>query len=272
MFTKSVDIVGYTDEYLERYSRHLLLKEIGIAGQDILSRSSVFIVGAGGLGSASMLYLAAAGVGRIGLIDSDRVDLSNLQRQVLHGVNDIGTLKPESARETIRQLTPDCWVDVFSDRLNVENIGSIIRGYDIVLDGSDNFATRFLVADYCWFEKIPLVSAAVVRFEGHLLSVLPEKGCPCYRCFIPELPDQVQSCADSGVLGPAVGVMGTLQAVETIKMLLQIGRRLTHHLQIYKALEGEFRTVLRPVDPDCPLCGPRPTVRQLVQYKEQCRG
>lgn len=272
MHIESVDNIGYTDEYLERHSRHLLTKEIGITGQAKLAGSSVFIVGAGGLGSAASLYLAAAGIGKIGIIDSDRVEISNLQRQVLHRVNDIGALKTESARETIRQLNPDCRIEIFSERLTVENIHSVIRGYDIVLDGSDNFTTRFLVADYCWFEKLPLVSAAVVRFEGQLLSVLPEKGCPCYRCLIPELPDQVQSCVDAGVLGPAVGVMGTLQAVETVKMLLQIGRRLTHHLQIYDALKGEFRTVRRPADPDCPLCGPRPTIRQLAQYREQCRG
>ncbi len=263
--------MNFPEEQIERYSRHFLLKEIGVRGQEKLRTARVFVVGAGGLGSAAILYLAAAGIGKIGIADNDEVELSNLQRQVIHSLEDLGTNKAVSARQRSQWLNPDCRVEVFPGRLTAENIHSIIRGYDIVLDGSDNFPTRFLVADYCWFHKIPLVSAAVVRFEGQLLSVLPEKDCPCYRCFIPELPDQVPSRADSGVLGPAAGVMGSLQATETIKMLLGIGRPVTHHLLVYRALPGEFRLVKRPVDPNCPLCGPRPTIRTLIQYKEACR-
>ncbi len=260
-----------SDELVDRYSRHLLLKEIGPTGQEKLAKARVFIVGAGGLGSAAILYLAAAGIGKIGLADSDQVELSNLQRQVIYSLEDLGTNKALSARQRAQWLNPNCRIEVFPERLTVKNISAVIRGYDLVLDGSDNFPTRFLVADYCWLQKIPLVSAAVIRWEGQLLSVLPEKDFPCYRCFIPELPDQTPSCVDSGVLGPAVGVMGSLQAVETIKMLLGVGRPLTHHLQIYQALTGEFRLVKRPVDPDCPLCGPRPTIRSLIQYQEVCR-
>jgi len=271
MTITSVDYLEYPDEYLDRYSRHLLLKEVGLAGQEKLTKANVFVVGAGGLGSAAILYLAAEGMGKIGIADSDQVELSNLQRQVIHSLEDLGTNKAVSARQMAQWLNPNCRIEIFPERLTVENISTIIQRYDIVLDGSDNFPTRFLVADYCWFRKIPLVSAAAIRFEGQLLGVLPEKGFPCYRCFIPELPDEVPSCLDAGVLGPVVGVMGALQAVEAIKMLLGVGRPLAHHLQIYQALPGEFRLVKRPVDPDCPLCGPRPTVTILSQYGEGCR-
>jgi adenylyltransferase/sulfurtransferase len=262
----------FSERQIEQFSRQILLKEIGVNGQKKLMTSSIFMVGAGGLGSAALMYLAAAGIGHIGVIDSDQVDLSNLHRQILYRQNDVGKSKIVSAKKTIHQINPDCRVDVFSERLGVENIRAIIHGYDLVLDGSDNFATRFLVADFCWFEKIPLISAAAIGFEGQLLSVLPLQNSPCYRCFIPEPPDITPTCREAGVLGPVVGVMGSLQAIEAIKVLLCIGENLAHHLLIYKALKGEFRTVRRPADPACPLCSDKPMITHLVEYGAVCHG
>jgi adenylyltransferase/sulfurtransferase len=262
----------FSELQAEQFSRHILLKEIGVAGQRKLLTTGVFVVGAGGLGSASLIYLAAAGIGRLGVADGDRVELSNLQRQILHSQADLGKEKVVSAKETINQINPDCRVEIFSERLTAGNIRDVVKDYDLVLDGSDNFATRFLVADHCWFEKIPLVSAAVIGFEGQLLSVIPGQGNPCYRCFIPEPPDIAATCGDAGVLGPAVGVMGSLQAVEAIKTLLGIGENLSHHLLIYKALKGEFRNVRRPVDPACPLCSSNPAITSLIEYGVTCHG
>jgi adenylyltransferase/sulfurtransferase len=264
--------MSFSDQQIERYSRQILLKEIGAAGQKKLLASSVFVVGAGGLGSAALIYLAGAGVGRIGIADGDKVELSNLHRQILYTQNDLGKSKVLSAKETIHAINSDCRVDVFSERLTVKNIRRAIRGYDLVLDGSDNFATRFLVADCCWFEKIPLVSAAAIGFEGQLLSVVPSQKSPCYRCLIPEPPDVAPTCREAGVLGPAVGVMGSLQAVEAIKVLLNIGENLSHHLLIYKALKNEFRIVHRPADACCPLCSERATISELVEYGVACNG
>ena len=264
--------MDFSELQTEQYSRHILLKEIGVSGQRKLLTTSVFVVGAGGLGSAAMIYLTAAGIGRLGIIDDDKVELSNLQRQLLHRQKDVERLKVLSAKETINQINPDCQVEVFAEGLTAGKYLNIGKGYDIVLDGSDNFVTRFLVADYCWRENIPLVSAAVIGFEGQLLSVLPGRGNPCYRCFIPELPYIAATCGDAGVLCPAVGVMGSLQAVEVIKMLLGIGENLSHHLLIYKALKGEFRNVRRPVDLACPLCSSNPKISDPIRYGVTCHG
>jgi molybdopterin-synthase adenylyltransferase len=261
-----------TEEQIERYSRHILLPEVRGKGQATLLRSSAFVVGAGGLGAPALLYLAAAGVGRIGVCDGDAVELSNLQRQVIHTTPDLGKSKAVSAAETVRAINPECDVQLFPERLTSRNIGEVICGYDVVLDGSDNFPTRFLVADHCWFEGLPLVSAAVLQFEGQLLTVVPRSGGPCYRCFVPEPPPQgsVRSCQQAGVLGAVVGVMGTLQATEALRLLLGIGDALSDRLVLYDALGCTFSEVRRSRAPDCPLCGPQPTIAALVDYEQVC--
>ena len=262
----------FTEEQIERYSRHILLPEVSGAGQQRLIESSAFVVGAGGLGSPALLYLAAAGVGKLGVADGDTVDLSNLQRQVVHGTSDLGTNKARSAEETIRDINPDCEIQVFPERLTADNIRATLQGYDVVLDGSDNFPTRFLVADCCQLEKIPLISAAVLRFEGQLMTILPGADNPCYRCHIPEPPPSglVPSCQEAGVLGAVVGVMGTLQAAEALKLLMGIGNPMSHRLLLYDAFGCTFTTVARRPDPACPLCGAEPRITDLVEYDVSC--
>jgi adenylyltransferase/sulfurtransferase len=222
------------------------------------------------LGSAATLYLAAAGVGRLGVADGDVVALPDLQRQILHRTADVGRAKTASAEETIHALNPDCTVEVFPERLTAASIRQVLRGWDVVLDCSDNFPTRFLVTDGCWLGRIPLVSAAVVRFDGQLLSVLPDAGSPCYRCFVPEPPPVglLPTPQEAGVLGAVVGVMGTLQAVEAIKVLLGVGQTMAHRLLVYDALDGLFMDVARVRDPECGLCGPRPTITEPVEHTE----
>jgi adenylyltransferase/sulfurtransferase len=262
-----------TEEQIERYSRQILLPDVGGEGQRKLLRSSIFVVGAGGLGSPAILYLAAAGVGRLGIADSERVQLSNLQRQIVHGTGDVGRAKGLSARETVRRVNPECEVQIFPQRLTAANVRQVLRGYDVVLDCSDNFPTRFLISDSCWFEKIPLVSAAVIQFDGQLMTVSPPgAGNPCYRCSFPYPPPSglMPSCQEAGVLGAAAGVMGTLQAVETLKILLGVGCVLSHRLLVYDALECEFKLVERERDPNCPLCGPDPSITELVEYEASC--
>jgi len=263
----------FTEEQIERYSRHMLLPDVGGEGQRKLLMSSAFVVGAGGLGSPALLYLAAAGVGRLGIADSDRVELSNLHRQIAHGTGDVGRPKGLSAGEAVRRINPECEVQIFPQRLTAGNVRQVIQGYDVVLDGSDNFPTRFLVADCCWFEKIPLVSAAVIQFDGQLMTVSPPgAGNPCYRCSFPYPPlsGLMPSCQEAGVLGAAAGVMGTLQAVEALKILLGVGSILSHRLLVYDALECEFKVVERARDPNCPLCGPDPSITDLVEYDVSC--
>ena len=264
--------LGFTEEQIEKYSRHILLSEVGGEGQRKLLESSALVVGAGGLGSPALLYLAAAGVGRLGIADGDVVELSNLQRQIIHGTADLGRNKALSAEQAMRELNHECEVRTIPERLNAENVRGIVQDYDVVLDGSDNFPTRFLVADCCWFEGVPLVTAAVLRFEGQLMTVLPGRGNPCYRCFVPYPPPagMVPSCREAGVLGAVVGVMGSLQAVAALKLLLGIGDIESHLLLLYDALEGSFMTVKRRLDPSCPLCGENPTITDLVHYDATC--
>jgi adenylyltransferase/sulfurtransferase len=240
----------------QRYSRNIMLPEIGAAGQARLRSGRVMVVGAGGLGSAVLYYLAAAGVGHIGLVDSDALELSNLQRQILHRVADLGRRKVDSARDAITSLNPHCQVQTFDVRLAGANIGEVLRECDMVLDASDNFQTRFLVADYCWLAKIPLVSAAVAEFSGQLLVVDPAQGSPCYRCLLPEPPQDRQL----GILGAVAGVMGCLQAIETLKLLLGLASDLGHRLLTYDALACRFHKMTRSRTADCPLCGDNPSI------------
>jgi|UniRef100_A0A7C3SJI5 molybdopterin/thiamine biosynthesis adenylyltransferase len=237
-------------EECQRYARQLLLPEVGRSGQARLRAARVTVVGAGGVGSAALFYLAAAGVGHIRVVDSDRVELSNLQRQILHRITDLGRPKAESARDTIISLNPCCQVEIFAARLEAANIGEAIPPADVVLDASDNFQTRYAVADYCWLTGIPLVSAAAAEFAGLLLIVDPAQGSPCYRCLMPEPPeDRLQ-----GILGSVAGVMGCLQATETLKLLLGHGSELARKLLSYDALKCRFHIMPRRQAADCPLC------------------
>ncbi len=264
--------MDFTEEQIERYSRHIILPEVGGVGQAKLLESSAFILGAGGLGSPSLLYLAAAGVGRIGIIDADCVDLSNLQRQIIHNNQRIGVPKVESARESIEALNPDVKVVTYNERLTADNIRDIIREYDILLDGSDNFPTRFLMNDAAFFEKRTLVSGSMFRFDGQVTTFKPHEGLPCYRCLYPEPPPKglVPNCQEAGVLGALAGVIGVLQAVEAIKELLGAGDTLAGHLLLFDALKMNFRKVKVRRDPDCNLCGDNPTIDTLITYEEAC--
>lgn len=246
----------FTSSQAERYSRHMLLPEVGASGQRKISKARVFIVGAGGLGSPTGLYLAAAGVGTIGIIDDDVVELSNLQRQVAHSTATLGLPKVESARQTFQTLNPDVEVVPIKDRLTRENILGHIRDYDIVVDGSDNFMTRFLVNDACVHLGKPLVSGAILRFEGQVTTIVPGQG-HCYRCLYeaPPPPGLVPSCQEAGVLGILTGVVGSLQACEVLKLILGKGKPLTDHLLVYQALTTEFRKLRVPKNPACPACG-----------------
>lgn len=243
-----------TDAELERYARHIVLREVGGVGQAKLKAARVLVVGAGGLGSPALLYLAAAGVGTIGLIDDDRVSLSNLQRQIAHRSADIGRLKTDSAADAAKALNPEVAVETHAVRLTATNARALIAAYDIVADGSDNFATRFLINDTCMQTGRTLVSAAVTEFDGQLATFKPAG--PCYRCLFPEPPPPgtVASCSQSGVLGAAAGVMGTLQALEVIKEIAGTGESLAGHLLIYDALTTTFRKVGLKRDPACAVC------------------
>lgn len=244
---------------LERYARHILLKDIGGQGQARLLAAGVLVVGAGGLGSPLALYLAAAGIGRIGIVDDDRVSLSNLQRQVLHGTADIGRAKTDSAVERLAALNPDTRVIAHRERLDAGNVDTLIADYDLVADGSDNFATRFLLNAACHRARKPLVSAAIQQFDGQLSTFKPHAGpdLPCYRCLHPEVPsaDQDAACVEGGVLGALAGVMGSLQATEVVKEILQIGTGLAGRLLLVDALNAEFRIIRLRRNPACPECG-----------------
>lgn len=267
-----MDGFDLSEEQIERYSRHILLPEVGGEGQTKLLNSSAFVVGAGGLGSPALVYLAAAGVGKIGVADNDDVELSNLHRQIIHVTSDLGKNKATSAEETIKRINPDCRVQVHSERLTAANIRQVLQGYDVVLDGSDNFPTRFLVSDCCRFEKTPLVSAAVLRFEGQLMTILSGEDDPCYRCFISKPPPAgyIPSCQEAGVFGAVAGVMGVLQTIEALKILLGKGDLLSHRIVVYDALDCTFINAERLPDPNCPLCGKNPSIHDLVEYNVTC--
>jgi adenylyltransferase/sulfurtransferase len=252
----------FSDEELLRYSRNLLLPEVGREGQLRLRSGRVLVVGAGGIGSATLLYLAAAGVGLIGIADGDAVELSNLQRQISHRTSDLGRRKVESARDALLALNPLSRVQTHDMRLEAGNIGEVLGKYEVVLDASDNFPTRLLVADYCWLEKIPLVAAAATGFLGQLLVVIPEEGNPCYRCLLLEEPPagSVPSSHQVGILGAVAGVMGCLQAVEALKLLLGRGSDLVRRFLSYDGLKSRFHSLERPRRENCPLCGENPSL------------
>jgi molybdopterin-synthase adenylyltransferase len=257
------------DEQLERYARHIVLREVGGAGQARLLNARVLVIGAGGLGSPLILYLAAAGVGTIGIVDFDRVSLSNLQRQIAHRTVDIGRPKTESAADAALAINPGIRIVPHDERLDASNAAALIGQYDVVADGSDNFGTRFLVNDACFFGGKTLVSAAISEFDGQLATFKAgnrgDKPYPCYRCLFPEAPprDAAPNCSETGVLGAVSGVMGTLQALEVMKEIIGVGDSLAGRLLIYDALAAQFRTVKVPRDPECRLCGPNPTIRDL---------
>lgn len=256
--------MGLTEEQIERYSRQIILEEVGGAGQEKLLSSKVLIIGAGGLGAPAGLYLAAAGVGTIGIMDADEVDLTNLQRQIIHHTADVGVAKVKSAQTKMRAINPDVTVRTYQVRAVAENISEIIRQYDFVIDGTDNFGAKFLINDACYFEKVAFSHAGILRFDGQLITVLPGET-TCYRCIFRSPPPAgvVPSCSQAGVLGVLAGVVGSLQAAETMKYLLGIGDLLTDTLLTYNALTMEFRKIKLNRNPNCPLCGSNPKITEL---------
>ena len=257
--------MDFSEDQIRRYARHILLREVGGVGQEKLLNAKVLVIGAGGLGSPVILYLAAAGVGTIGIVDDDEVDLSNLQRQIAHTTDRIDMAKVDSAKAAVAAINPDVNVITHQERLTVDNAAALIGAYDIIADGSDNFPTRFLVNDACFFAGKTLVSAAVLRFDGQLSTYKPHAGGPCYRCLFPEPPPpgQVPSCDEAGVLGAVAGVMGTLQATEVLKEITGIGESMAGRLLIYDALSANMRQVKIKPDPECPLCSPKATIKTL---------
>jgi adenylyltransferase/sulfurtransferase len=258
-------------EEIHRYSRHLLIPDVGLAGQQRLKASSVLVVGTGGLGSPVALYLAAAGVGRIGLVDYDRVDFSNLQRQIIHGESRLGDLKVESARDRLLDLNPEIKVDIYNELITSDNAFDIAEPYEIIIDGTDNFPTRYLVNDLCVLTGKPNVYGSIFRFDGQA-SVFYAKEGPCYRCLFPEPPPPglVPSCAEGGVLGVLPGTIGSIQATEALKLILGIGETLIGRLLIYDALDLSFQTVKLNKNPDCKVCGKDPEVTELIDYEDFC--
>jgi adenylyltransferase/sulfurtransferase len=261
------------DEQIERFSRHIILPEVGVEGQEKLASSRIFIAGMGGLGSPAALYLAAAGVGKFGIVDFDVVELSNLQRQVIHTTADLGKPKVESARETIKAINPDATVHEYRQRITSETITNIIFDYDLVLDGTDNFSTRFLLNDVCLLSGKTMVYGAVLRFDGQVSVFAPGQG-PCYRCFVPEMPPagSVPSCQEAGILGVLPGVIGLLQATEAIKLILGIGNPLIGRLLLFDGLSMDIREVKLRRDPNCPACGEQAGLFELRDYQELCQA
>ena len=261
----------FSDEQVERYSRHIILPEVGGEGQSKLLESKVLLVGAGGLGSPAAYYLAAAGIGNMGIIDFDTVDLSNLQRQIIHNTERIGMLKTESAKKTIAALNPDVNVTVFNEKLSSENIMRLFKGYDYILDGTDNFATRYLINDACVLTGKTNIHGSIFRFEGQVTVFKPKEG-PCYRCLYPEPPPPglVPNCQEGGVLGVLAGIIGNLQVVETLKLILEQEETLVGSLLLYDALKTEFRKLKLKRDTKCPVCSDQSTITELIDYEEFC--
>ncbi len=263
--------VSLSNDEISRYSRHLIMPEVALGGQKQLKQAKVLTVGTGGLGSPLALYLAAAGVGTIGIVDFDVVDESNLQRQILHGTSDVGRPKVESARDRINDINPNVNVIIHEEALTSENALDILKDYDVIVDGTDNFPTRYLVNDACVILGKPNVYGSIFRFEGQASVFYAEEG-PCYRCLYPEPPPPglVPSCAEGGVLGILPGAIGVVQATETVKLILGIGEPLVGRLMLYDALGMNFREMKLRKDPNCPVCGENPTVTELIDYQEFC--
>ena len=262
--------MAFTNEQLERYSRHIILKDVGVKGQKKLLEGKVLIIGAGGLGAPAAMYLAAAGVGTIGIADADNVDLSNLQRQVIHTTPDIGKPKVESAKETMQAINPDVNVITYKEFIYSSNIMDIIRDYDFVLDGTDNFPAKFLINDACVMAKIPFCHSGIIRFEGQLMTWVPDSDVPCYRCVFKEPPPKnaVPTCRQAGVIGAMAGIIGCLQAMEAIKYLTGAGELLTGKLLIYDALTNDFRKEKIPKDRNCGVCSDNPSITKLIDYEQ----
>jgi len=256
-----------TDAQIQRYARHIILPEVGGNGQMTIMKSKVLVVGAGGLGSPTVMYLAAAGVGTIGVVDDDIVDISNLQRQILHTTSRLGMNKVDSADQAVKQLNPEVKLVPHWERLNANNVQRLLSDYDLVLDGSDNFSTRFLLNDACYFSSKTLISAAILQFEGQVATYKPYlgDGNPCYRCIFPAPPPPglIPSCAEAGIFGALAGVVGSTQSLEALKELLGIGTSLSGYLLIYDGLDTNWRKVKVRPDPKCPLCGTTPTIQDL---------
>jgi adenylyltransferase/sulfurtransferase len=267
----AVDLPQLTNDEIKRYSRHLIMPEVGVDGQRRLKAGSVLCIGAGGLGSPAAMYLAAAGVGRIGVVDFDVVDFSNLQRQIIHGTPDVGRSKLASAKDRLQAINPHIDIDTYETSVSSENALQLFAPYDVILDGTDNFPTRYLTNDACVLLGKPNAYGSIFRFEGQA-SVFATKEGPCYRCLYPEPPPPglVPSCAEGGVLGVLPGVIGVIQATEAIKLIAQIGEPLIGRFLIYDALRMRFRELKLKKDPDCPVCGTHPTVTKLIDYEQFC--
>jgi molybdopterin-synthase adenylyltransferase len=263
--------LDFSEEEIRRYSRHIVLPEVGGIGQKQINRAAVLVVGAGGLGSPVAFYLAAAGVGTIGIVDNDAVDTSNLQRQILHTTADVGRKKVESARETLLALNPNLTIVPHDVRLNSANIRDILKDYDVVAEGSDNFPTKFLVNDACVMTGTPLSMAGIFRFSGQILTVVPRKG-PCYRCLIPQPPPPgaIPSCQEAGVLGAMAGAVGVIQATEILKIILGKGEVLSGRLLLFEALQMRFEPIEVKRNPECPVCSETPSITELIDYDIAC--
>ncbi|MFH1684514.1 MAG: molybdopterin-synthase adenylyltransferase MoeB [Candidatus Margulisiibacteriota bacterium] len=263
--------MSLTEEQIERYSRQILLPKVGGKGQQKLLAAKVLVIGAGGLGSPVAAYLAGAGVGTLGIVDSDKVELNNLHRQILYSAKEVGQEKAIAAKDRLESVNPDIKVVPHVVRLTSKNILDVIKDYDIVVDGSDNFPTRYLVNDACVLANKPLVHGAFFRYEGQAMVIKPGEG-PCYRCMFPEPPPPgaVPSCQEAGVLGALAGVIGLIQATETLKLILGIGEPLVGKLIVFNSLEMGFRKVRVPKDKDCPICGEKPTIKELIDYEIFC--
>jgi molybdopterin/thiamine biosynthesis adenylyltransferase len=263
--------MSFTNEQLERYSRHIILKEVGVKGQKKLLAAKVLVIGTGGLGAPAAMFLGAAGVGTIGLVDFDAVELSNLQRQIIHLTKDVGKPKVQSGKETIREMNPDVEVVTYQEWVSSANITDIIRDrdYDFIIDGTDNFPAKFLINDACVLNEKPFSHAGIIRFQGQTMTYVPGQG-PCYRCIFqsPPPPDAVPTCKQAGVLGVMGGVIGTIQATEALKYVLGIGDLLAGYLLTYDALKMEFRKIKLPKNKNCQVCGENPTIKELIDYEQ----
>jgi adenylyltransferase/sulfurtransferase len=260
--------MNLNDEQIERYSRHIILKEVGGKGQEKLLSSSVLVIGAGGLGAPAALYLAAAGIGKIGIVDFDKVDITNLQRQIIHFTSDIGREKVISAEEKMKRINPDIQVETFQLLVDSSNIGEVIKNYDFIIDGTDNFPIKFLINDACVLNKKPYSHGGILRFKGQTLTYTP--GNTCYRCIFREPPPKnaVPTCSQAGILGAVAGMLGTIQAAEALKYLLGIGESLENRLLTFDSLKMEYRAIKITKSKDCPVCGEQPSIKELVDYEQ----